>query len=152
MQDKTAPDGNELTVNLVRLRKSDHGTEGLLFFRHFSCFSMELPWRDNRRNISCIPAGIYTVRLRVSPRYGRVYWVIEVPDRSYILIHLGNWGGDVSRGLKTHTNGCILLGKYTGILQGQRAVLCSRPTITRFLNLMQSKHFRLNVLNTIAEV
>jgi len=152
MQDKTAPDGNELTVNLVRLRKSDHGTEGLLFFRQFSCFSMELPWRDNRKNISCIPAGIYTVQLRVSPRYGRVYWVIEVPDRSYILIHSGNWGGDVSKGLKTHTNGCILLGKYRGYLQGQRAVLCSRPTITRFLNLMQSKHFRLNVLNTIAEV
>ncbi len=29
MQDKTAPDGNELTVHLVRLRKSDHGTEGI---------------------------------------------------------------------------------------------------------------------------
>jgi len=152
MQDKTAPDGNELTVNLVRLRKSDHGTEGILFFRHFSCFSMELPWRDNRRNISCIPPDIYHVQIRVSPRYGRVYWVIEVPDRSYILIHSGNWAGDVSKGLKTHTNGCILLGKYTGILQGQRAVLCSRPTITRFLNMIQGRTFRLKILDTIAEV
>ena len=68
MQDKTVPDGNELTVNLVRLRMSDHGTEGILFFRHFSCFTMELPWRENQRNISCIPAGIYSVQLRQAGR------------------------------------------------------------------------------------
>jgi len=139
-------------ATLIRLRRSDHGTEGILIYRNFHCYSLELPWQNNQRNISCIPTGTYNVQIRVSPKYGRVYWITEVPDRSYILIHSGNWGGDVSKGLKTHTNGCILLGKYTGILQGQRAVLCSRPTITRFLNMIQERSFRLKILDTIAEV
>jgi len=81
MQDKTAPDGNELTVNLVRLRKSDHGTEGILSFRHFSCFTMELSWRDNRKNISCIPPDIYHVQIRVSPYFGRLYWISGITEK-----------------------------------------------------------------------
>jgi len=137
---------------LLRLRRSDHGSKGILIFRNFHCYSLELPWKDNQRNISCIPAGMYKVNIRISPKYGRIYWILEVPDRSYILIHSGNWAGDVSKGLKTHTNGCILLGKYTGILQGQQAVLCSRPTITKFMNLLQGQSFTLNILDTIAEL
>jgi len=42
---------------LVRLRKSDQGTEGLLIYSRFNCYSLELPWRDNRPNVSCILAG-----------------------------------------------------------------------------------------------
>ena len=86
MQDKTAPDGNELTVNLVRLRKSDHGTEGILFFRHFSCFTMELPWRNNHRNISCIPPDIYNVQIRVSPYFGRLYWIYDNTEKEITKI------------------------------------------------------------------
>ena len=151
MSDEEISSGSAGAI-LIRLRRSDHGSEGILIYRNFHCYSLELPWQNNQRNISCIPSGIYSVQIRVSPRYGRVYWVIKVPDRSYILIHSGNWGGDVSKGLKTHTNGCILLGKYTGILQGQRAVLCSRPTVTRFLNMLQRRSFQLKILDTIAEM
>ncbi|MBU1066069.1 hypothetical protein KKC74_14880 [bacterium] len=139
-------------ATLIRLRHSDHGTEGLMISRNFHCYSLELPWQNNQRNISCIPSGTYTVQIRISQKYGRVYWITEVPDRSFILIHSGNWAGDGAKGLKTHTNGCILLGKYAGILQGQRAVLCSRPSITTFQNLFQGQSFQLKILDTIAEV
>jgi len=132
-------------VNLIRLRRSDHGSEGIMVFQHFCCFTMELPWRDNLRSLSCIPPGAYLCELRLSPHFGRVYWLTNVPNRQYILIHSGNWGGDVQKGLKSHTNGCILLGKYQGYLQGQRAVLCSRPTVTNLLNHLQGRPFLLNI-------
>ena len=136
-------------AHLIRLRSTNHGTEGLLVYRQFSCYTMELPWRQNQRNISCIPSGLYLLQLRISPHFGRVYWITDVPSRSYILIHSGNWAGDIQRGLKTHTNGCVLLGKYHGWLQTQRAVLCSRPTVSRFRDLLAEKPLRLNVIDTI---
>jgi len=42
---------------------------------------MELPWRDNRRNISCIPPDIYNVQIRVSPLFGRLYWISDITEK-----------------------------------------------------------------------
>lgn len=133
-------------VAIFRIRRSDHGTEGILCFGAFSCYTLELTWRNNWRNISCIPPGIYDVQIRVSPRYGRIYWVMNVAGRKYILVHPGNWAGDVKKGLKTHTNGCILTGKYRGWLQGQRAVLASRITLKKFMSLLGGSSFKLNII------
>jgi hypothetical protein len=133
-------------VYLFRLRRSDQGTEGQLFTLGFNCYSLELPWRDNQRNISCIPPGDYDVVIRQSPRFGTIYWVLKVPGRTYILIHSGNWAGDVEKGFKTHVNGCILLGKKMGYLIGQRAVLNSRITIREFMNHMENKPFKFHIM------
>lgn len=48
------------TVQLFRLKRSDQGTMGLLMAPSFSCYTLELPWRDNQRNISCIPESEYS--------------------------------------------------------------------------------------------
>ncbi len=133
-------------VQLWRMKRSDHGTEGLLLTAGFKCCTLELPWRENQRSISCIPAGEYEVRIRQSPKYGTIYHVKKVPDRSYILIHAGNWAGDVSKGFKTHVNGCILLGKKHGFLVNQRAVLTSRVYVRKFMNYMNLKEFKLEVM------
>ena len=98
-------------VNIFRTKRSDHGTEGILSTGNFTCFTLELPWKDNRPDISCIPDGTYRVRLRTSPRHGRVYHLTGVEQRTRILMHSGNLAGDVSKGLRTHANGCILLPK-----------------------------------------
>jgi len=131
--------------NLCRLKRSDQGTRGILFFEDFSCQTLELPWRENRRSISCIPKGEYKVDIRISPRYGKIYWVKEVPNRSFILIHSGNWAGDVNKGYKTHVNGCILLGQKRGILQKQWAVLNSRITVKRFMLKLAYEPFILKI-------
>lgn len=135
----------ENIANLCRMKRSDQGTRGILFFEDFNCPTLELPWRENHRNVSCIPAGDYKVKIRISPRYGQVYWVTEVPNRSFILIHSGNWAGDVKKGYKTHVNGCILLGQRRGLLVGQWAVLNSRITVKRLMLKTACEPFTLKI-------
>lgn len=132
-------------VNLFRLQRSDQGTEGMLVVDDFNCKTLELPWRNNQPQISCIPAGEYNVEIRLSNKYGRIYWVRKVPDRTYILIHSGNFAGDISKGFKSHVMGCILLGKKRGFLGGQVAVLNSRITVRDFMETMDYEPFTLNI-------
>jgi hypothetical protein len=132
-------------VEIFRLRRSDQGTEGLLVSEDFNCRTLELPWRENRRQISCIPAGIYDVEMRLSNKYGRIYWVRKVPDRTYILIHSGNYAGDKSKRLKSHVMGCILLGKKSGRLGGQVAVLNSRVAVRNFMEELEYQPFKLRI-------
>lgn len=132
-------------VDLYRLMRSNQGTVGILCYNDFMCYTLELPWRYNRQNISCIPLGSYDVKIRLSPKYGQIYWVTNVSNRSFILIHSGNWAGDRKKGYKTHVNGCILLGKRRGLLQGQLAVLNSRITVKRFMVKLMLEPFTLKI-------
>jgi len=132
-------------VNIYRMRRSDQGTEGLLVANNFTCRTLELPWKGNQQNISCIPSGEYEVQIRISNKYGRIYWVRNVENRTYILLHSGNYGGDKSKGFKTHIMGCILLGKRSGFLGGQVAVLNSRVAVRQFMNYMEYDKFKLKI-------
>ena len=96
-------------INLLLIRDtfSKKSTIGELFLNgERICDTLENPWVDNQRNVSCIPEGIYPVRLRLPRESGtRDYihlLVKEVKDRDYILIHIGNTAKD--------TSGCILVG------------------------------------------
>ena len=97
-------------VNLLLLRDmfTDKSTIGELFVNgERFCDTLELPWKDNQRSISCIPEGQYKVRIRL-PRESatRDYMhllVKDVKDRDYILFHIGNTAKD--------TRGCILVGQ-----------------------------------------
>ena len=96
-------------INLLLIRDTftKDSTMGELFLNgERICDTLELPWVDNQRNISCIPEGVYPVRLRL-PRESasRDYLhllVQDVPDRDWILFHRGNTAKD--------TSGCILVG------------------------------------------
>ena len=132
-------------TDLFRLRRSDQGTEGLLVAGDFNCRTLELPWRENQQQISCIPPADYKVEIRLSNKYGRIYWVRQVQNRSYILIHSGNYAGDTSKGFKSHVMGCILLGKKSGFLGGQVAVLNSRIVVRQFMEDMGYESFNLHI-------
>lgn len=137
----------EYTVNLLRIRRNDQGTTGILTTPFgFQCYTLELPWRNNQKNISCIPPGEYVTKFKTSPKYGKVYHVQDVPNRTFILIHSGNWAGDVKKGYRTHVNGCILLGLKKGLLDGQVAVLNSRLAVSRFVRHMKNVDFILNII------
>ena len=96
-------------INLLLIRDtfSKESTIGELFINgERICDTLENPWQDNQRNISCIPEGVYPVRLRLpreSATRDYLHLLVEdVENRSYILFHRGNSAKD--------TSGCILVG------------------------------------------
>lgn len=74
-----------------------------------------------------------------------MYLITGVEGRSGIRIHSGNFAGDKSLGLKTHSYGCILPGKYKGRLMNQRAILCSRFAVGDLEAAMAGKQFILEI-------
>lgn len=92
--------------------------------------SMELPWKNNQRRISCIPPGKYPVVKHHSPTFGKCFWVQDVPGRSEILIHVGNYHKD--------TLGCILPGMDLQELNGDKNidVTSSRKAVAELLELL----------------
>lgn len=88
--------------------------------------TIECPWRNNKSNLSCIPAGQYICEYTFSPAFKKnLYLVLNVPKRLGIRIHSGNVAGMKDRGMKTDFHGCIGLGTSLGRVYGQRAVLNS---------------------------
>ena len=68
-----------------------NGTNGMLYYNSsFQCFTIELPWLNNRHNISCIPEGRYGVSMRYTPKRKTHILVEGVKDRALILIHPAN--------------------------------------------------------------
>ena len=143
-------------VFLPRISSNDQGTKGLLLTEGFQCCSIELPWRDNKSNMSCIKAGSYICQPWASGRFGDVYNVTDVEGRTYILTHRGNLAGDTLLHWKTHSNGCILLGDRFGQLKigdvFQDAVLMSKPTVTKFVRHMRNDPFILTIINAYLKV
>jgi len=96
-------------INLLLLRDtfSENSTIGELFLNgERMCDTLENPYINNEKRISCIPEGEYKVRLRTareSATRDYVHLLVEdVPNRDYILFHRGNSAKD--------TSGCILVG------------------------------------------
>ena len=103
---------NSNNINLLILRDTftDESTIGELFINgERFCDTLELPYRNNQRSISCIPTGEYKVRLRLPRESATRHYihllVKDVKDRSHILFHRGNTAKD--------TKGCILVGQGT---------------------------------------
>ena len=62
-------------AHLIRTHYPDR-TEGVMVLMEdskllYACNTIELPWKDNRRQISCIPEGAYKVTPRVSTKFGQ---------------------------------------------------------------------------------
>lgn len=126
-------------ATLTRSPSTDQGTFGRLVLDDGTAFhSLELPWRDNARGVSCIPAGSYLFRKVDSPKHGACYMGVDIPRRSAIEIHSANYAGDVRKGYRSDLMGCIALGKEVGPLwipgplKQQMCVLRSRVAIGEF--------------------
>lgn len=80
----------QLVLRLGRTYHAD-GTNGTItLYGDALCDSIELPWRENRRNKSCIPEGRYRLLPYRSRRFGPCLIVAQVPGRSGILLHPAN--------------------------------------------------------------
>lgn len=68
------------------------GTNGEISYGgHRLCACIELPWRQNKRGISCIPEGRYQLVLQQHHKHGLQLAVANVPQREGILIHPANF-------------------------------------------------------------
>jgi hypothetical protein len=114
----------------------------------FICDTLELPWLNNRPQVSCIPTGTYDCEYRESAKYPQHYWVKNVPGRSWILIHQANFvGSNNPRTHKPDLLGCIGVGNGYGDLNGDGIVdlLQSRATLNRMLAALNKRPFKLTI-------
>jgi hypothetical protein len=98
----------------------------------FQCKTLELPWRDNKQMISCIPPGCYPLVLEWSPRFEANLWEIyKVPNRSECKFHVANYVRQL--------NGCIALGDMHLDLDGdgKRDLRSSAKTLGRFHDVLR---------------
>ncbi|WP_075589858.1 DUF5675 family protein [Labilibacter marinus] len=117
-----------MELNVVRYSSGKESTLGLLFIDgKFACYTLE----DEHREVKVpgetrIPAGRYKVKLRTEGshhwRYKKkfpeihkgILHVIDVPNFTHILIHIGNTDDD--------TAGCLLVGEssFSNVTQAGR--------------------------------
>lgn len=92
-------------IQLKTVGQSEHGTFGALVFEAVPfALTLELPWHDNAEDISCIPGGLYLCKRIVSPHFGDVFEIQNVPGRSHILLHKANFLSDLK--------GCVAVGEH----------------------------------------
>lgn len=114
------------SVRIYRVEESYRGTLGIVTICDKAfCVCLEPPDARNQRNISNIPDSQYTCKRVESPRFGETFEVINVPGRSHVLFHAGNFVND--------TAGCIILAQHFGKLYGERSVLNSGATFKKFM-------------------
>jgi hypothetical protein len=115
-----------MSLSLLRVGSSVLGTFGVLRDGQTPfAVTMELPWVNNERQVSCIPPGRYTCQRVLSPKFGETFEILGVPGRSHILFHAGNTLED--------TEGCILVAEeFSGTLS-RPVVSSSKRGYTEFM-------------------
>ena len=124
---------------VISRKYTDNETMGSLFVLLgydllFSCKTMELSNKGNQHNISCIPPGTYHTIKYNSPNKGMVFLLENVPGRSGIEVHAGNY----ATGKKIDTQGCILVGSgFEDIdANGTLDIIESKKTLARLMGVL----------------
>lgn len=106
-----------MRIELKRIYHPD-GTNGVLSYQGKKiCETIELPWRQNKRMVSCIPEGQYRLIRRMHAKHGDQLAVVNVPQREAILIHPANFALSELQGCIAPVTKCTAPGKgnYSGV-------------------------------------
>lgn len=126
-----------MTFKLQRCSASKDGVFGILTaYEKPQCLTLERPWLHNEPNTSCIPSGIYDCFTWNSQKFGKTWQIGDVPGRSAILLHSGNFIAD--------THGCIIVGHSLIEINGQTGVGQSKPTMDDLHKILPD-HFKLEI-------
>lgn len=113
----------DVTITIQRNHRNDKCTFGEYSINGNTFYTLE---PSPKAEHPCIPAGKYPVRIAHSPkRNEQVIWIDNVPGRTYIQIHPGNFPKD--------TQGCILPGRSYKICQ----ILDSRISFEHLINFVR---------------
>lgn len=140
-----------MTAEVHRILLNDKQTLGILTAvntedKVFVCKTLELAWKENKPDISCIPSGIYECKYTRSNRLSKLkgrdfytYEVLGVKGRAGIRIHAANYFFQLL--------GCIALGSaHKDInLDQQLDVVHSGKTISEFEKFMNYENFVLRI-------
>lgn len=130
-------------LKIVTIKRTHHrydGTFGPIDFegKPFG-LTIELPWKDNEAEISCIPPGEYMCKRFSSPTHPDTFEVCNVPNRSGILFHIANTVNDLQ--------GCIGIGEQFEEKDGLTALIMSKAGFMQFLKLTEGLQvFKLVIL------
>ncbi len=102
-----------MKLELIR-EYHDKYTKGRLITPFGNFYTLELPYRNNNKYVSSIPEGKYQLfkdsYINKKGRSRKCFRFKKVPNRSGILIHIGNYTFEIK--------GCILVGmKFDDSLQ-----------------------------------
>ncbi len=135
-----------MRLEIIRFSEDNKQTlSKFVAFDEYNCelmqgYILELPDNDNKSNISRINEGEYECVKRHSEKYGNHFHVLNVFDRSYILIHHGNYHSD--------TRGCLLPGDRLVDIDGDglKDVVNSRRTMRKLYDTMDEQ-FKIIIKN-----
>jgi len=117
----------EVLGHLFVIEENSDGSSKVIF----ECKTLELAWKNNDNNISCVSTGFYELTLEYSPKFDRLLWEIKgVPDRKEAKIHVANY--------YTQIEGCIAVGDLHTHLNDDNIpdVQNSRKTLKKFHQAM----------------
>ena len=111
----------------------------------YDCKTIELEVDCNAKRDDAIPNGYYRVIKRWSKKYGNHFHILNVPNRSYILIHNANY----SRQLL----GCVAVGRKHADIDGDglQDVTSSKATLKE-LNELLPEQFILKIIQDEKEI
>lgn len=114
-----------MKLTLTRLDVTDHGIFGHLEIEGspFNCVTLE-------RHDIAIPVGTYPIELYDSPEHGIVPLLRDVPNRTFIELHEGNW--------EFNSKGCILVGEKRNDFD-KTMILNSKPTLHLLVSLLKDQ-------------
>ena len=126
-------------VFLSRVKLTSTYTRGVIDVENEAPFSvLELPWRNNEVERSCIPAGTYILEQFFHKEWGITWFFQHVPGRTDVILHWGNFLKD--------TRGCPLIATFFSIEPTPR-VGASKQAFLRFRNALRSeKKFMMHIL------
>ena len=109
------------------------GTNGILECEDkIICLTIELPWINNEKRVSCIPEGKYFIKKRYSKKFQWHLEILDVKNRSLILFHPAN-------NALQELNGCIA---PVTKLSGPGLGLMSRKAFSKLKNLVNPIVYR----------
>lgn len=130
-------------VLLQRAWEDGRATLGMITIideQHDPIYTLENPLRKTKED-SRIPAGEYMCSPYSGNKFKNVYIVRDVPDRSGILFHWGNY--------ETDTTGCILVGQGSMMLGKKPAITASRKGFDYLRDLIGENDFQLIVVDVV---
>jgi len=132
-----------MLLKINRVASKMFGTFGVFMLSDGTPFAvtLERPWADNKKGLSCIPANIYLCKRIKSGKFGDTFEVDGVPGRDAILFHKGNINND--------THGCILVGEQFEPLGGVPGIAASAKGFAEFLSVTKDESsFVLEIFET----